>query len=310
MGLAVVGPIAERALLAGNLTRSQAQDIRDENGDIVPFMDKDGDGWAQGITWRARYSGIHTYPGVDSAALPLDAESLDDKTYDIATDVYASLPFIFYASAGESAMNRHVNEDKLARQAADEIEAHTSAALARHLWTGEAGTINGGVPYFVGNASFATQGTDITPVAGTPANPVAAVATLLGQFTDDGWVSDIVFHCERKLLPALFHTFAVTREGGVLRLDGQSVLIADPGYPGTAPTGAADDAAGTWLFATGPVEYDWAELEGSPYKPNLSRINSLAVVDERAGITRFHGSKPHANGKGPIAYAVLTAWGA
>jgi hypothetical protein len=134
-----------------------------------------------------------------------------------------------------------------------QAEAMTSFALARELWTGEGsaraprtlpgwlGGTEGYVnPHLADAAHCAVVGGTHSAVEGLGLLEGAAYEELGGQGVP-------VLHIPIRVLLAVAEK--LTQRGSVLYTAAGTPVVADGGYPGTGPGGAA----GTWAYATGPV---------------------------------------------------------
>lgn len=305
MGATIAGRMWPRTPVAGLLTKAARQDLLDEDGGVIPFADSQTKvGWRRGVEWRQRYAGAHMYPGFSGPEEQLDNEKLDDKLKDRVESVHRVVPFIIYGSELDSVMNR-TSDASLKRGAEQAVDTWLSPKIASHLWTGYAGTYDG-APYRPGNPSLASQGVDLTPIPGMPVDFPDALDLLLQAFGDDDWPGDVMFHCHRRLLVQGYSEGYVARDGATYRALGSHLFVTDPGYPGTGPEDSGPTpSTATWLFATGPVEWDTDTALPTSMIADERMINNAHARAERYGIVRFHGSRPHENGKGAVAYAVL-----
>lgn len=132
-----------------------------------------------------------------------------------------------------------------AQRALDRLELVTSYAVAKEFWTGERAT----AASIAGNEKLAGAGsTDLH--SGGAVSPVAALGFLEQFLADTLLGAPGVIHCTVR-------TLAHFQNGGNLRVEGDLILtargtrvIADAGYPGTSPAGAAAATDTAWAYAS------------------------------------------------------------
>lgn len=152
-------------------------------------------------------------------------------------------------------------------------EASTPFAVARELWTG-AGSLD--EPYTIPglsgehtNMRLASPDADvITQPSG--ASPLLALGRLEQAALEESRGQQIALHVPVAALPLLHDAFRAV--GGLLVTHAGNLLIADGGYPGTDPDGAADaTGATTWAYATTPPVVLMSPLD--PIRDDPSRVD-------------------------------------
>jgi hypothetical protein len=162
------------------------------------------------------------------------------------------------------------------RRAADAVQ---SFAIARELWTGE-----------LSRAEAAARGNpddsnlyltkDPTVVADTPVSPRRGLG-LLEQAAGEAFHGQQVFlHLSRAARPFFPELVKV---GNLLFTNIDNVVVADAGYPGTPPEGAAAADGVAWVYCTGPVV-----VRRTPFVPDGADL--AETLDVRTNTLRRTGS--------------------
>jgi hypothetical protein len=196
------------------------------------------------------------------------ADDADDGALGIETvgpEIISGMPFVVLGPDVECTTLNQRFED-LAPQARTALDAIESAAISRELWTGELRTASAGVdpasPWLENLVLAGTGTTDLTPGggAGSLLYSVGALEVAGGALLGAGVP---VIHCARSAVPYLVAEDIVRREGDLLLTALDTRVVADAGYPGTSPAGAAPAADTAWLYLTarptvhrGPVMVD------------------------------------------------------
>lgn len=164
-----------------------------------------------------------------------------------------------------------------------QAEAMTSFALARELWTGEGsaraprtlppwlGGAEGYVnPHLADAARCAVVDGSHNAVEGLGLLEGAAYEELGGQGVP-------VLHIPIRVLLAVAEK--LTARGSVLYTASGTPVIADAGYPGTGP----DGAAGTWAYATGSVVtlVGGIDSDTDPSSTFMHRVNIREIYATR-----------------------------
>jgi hypothetical protein len=165
-----------------------------------------------------------------------------------------------------------LDEDRVRRQA----EAVASYEIAHELWTGE---ISAADPVTIEGSPFVNPhlaSTDATTVVGT-----GTFAERLGQLEEAARVAakgqQVFLHVPIHLITPVANL--LIRRGEALYTALDSVVVADAGYIGTSPAGAA----GEWMYATGPVAVRMTpvEVEFDPAETIDRRINRQEIWADR-----------------------------
>ena len=142
--------------------------------------------------------------------------------------------------------------------------------IARELWTGDQARRDGTGNRYL--ASFEAE------VLGESLGLVEAVARLedaLGSCTGDV----AVIHVPRRLVPYLAAAGLISSVVGqtarIFTHNG-SLVVADRGYPGTGPGGAAVTAAATWLYGTSVLSARVDQTSTYPAAPGREATADVA----------------------------------
>lgn len=131
------------------------------------------------------------------------------------------------------------------------LEATESYAIARELWQGDLtrdAAISGDITDEERNLALVLD--PVVLNAGTPLPAKRALGILEAAAGDALRGGQAYLHVGREAQPFLPD---LARDGNLLTTRVGNLVVADAGYPGTAPGGAdAADGVG-WLYATGPV---------------------------------------------------------
>lgn len=188
--------------------------------------------------------------------------------------------------------------DELTERARMQLDAVTSTAIGRELWTGELTAETGGwntgagVPFTLSNPRPASSGTasngpwlnphlraaDMLDPEADPAAAVGSVESAAQRRT----AGPVFIHIPTELMLSLSQ-FGIVPEGDTLRTALGSYVIADPGYPGTT----ADD--NTAVYATGPVQIWLGDpvIHNQPDHIVELGTNRIAVWAERPALALF-----------------------
>lgn len=125
------------------------------------------------------------------------------------------------------------------------LQASESKQIAHEFWTGTIAQSDG-----LPNLYLARTGTHmVNAAAATPANALACLEQGLG---DCGTGAAGMIHCTRDTASAWSAALLLQRDpqtGLVTTING-TVVVADAGYPGTSPAGAARSDGHVWAYAT------------------------------------------------------------
>lgn len=213
---------------------------------------------------------------------------LDDDLPD-NPDTVESRPV--YLVAGDRCSPIDLTRDWQGR-ARRQLNAGTSARLARELWTGELAQAQ--TPDYP-NAYLASADADV--LSGAPLSPVNALACLEQGIAEAA-------NGQRGMIHATPGTVTVWNAGGALRREGNllltilnTIVVPDAGYPGSSPDG--DDAASgsVWAYGTTMVDVRLGEIQfhqmATSGRPNISArnldrsANTVTVYAFRAASATF-----------------------
>lgn len=177
-----------------------------------------------------------------------------------------------------------VGMDDATRIAEQALAQTTPWQVERAFWTGEAD----GQPVVFPHLAADTQVVDNTdallqsvPTTGSATDVVCALGFLEEQL-GDCYNGVGVIHVPRKVLPALEAWNLVEARGGQLRTRNGNLVAVGSGYPGTGPSGDADEQCTSWMFATGAVFLFHGGVRISDEKASLDRsTNTRKMIAER-----------------------------
>lgn len=227
-----------------------------------------GSDWRDGIDYRPE--GCRA---PDVAPICGDAEKADANPQDL---VHFD-PFLVYATDGCN--DPHATNEEIHDRAGRELDMGLSALIARELLESS-----------VGNPDLASNATDVS--GGVAVNWTAALAALLYNVQNAGYVGDVWVHAPPWLEPA----FLASRAGQIelstgLLFSGTHPAIFDAGYSGlVAPDGSAavaEPGVTGWVYVTGPVEWDMGPVLDDVAHASDNVLNDRFVVAERPAIVRF-----------------------
>lgn len=229
-----------------------------------------------GTDWRR---GIDYVPEGCTApdAIPVCGET--SKPESVVQEAVHFEPFGVVASDGCN--DPWMSNQEFLDRASRVLDMGQSAILARELLQSTV------------SANADLQGTAVDVSGGTPVGWVEAATALLYNMNNAGYVGDVVLHAPTWLQPS-FNASGVGDVDSATRRAyiGAHEVVFDAGYngligPGGDAGGAAPNVAG-WVYATGPVEYDFGpQIEDDVTIAANNRENDRYVVAERPGILRF-----------------------
>ncbi len=252
--------------------------------------------WRDGISFRPTHcfaAGRWAQcPGVD-----------DEKVSPSGADLANFFPFTGYVPAQCDNVLAANEESEFAPEVRAQMDASSAWAMSRELWTGET---NAGT----GDASPSLQGPfpgeasefDTTHIlnGGLAANPIDGIGQLLESYADSTYTGGAVLHIPLRLIPILVQNGTIQLSGQVMTVGGLANVAPGPGYPNEGawgprtvahPDGTVADEGETWLYVTGPVEYEMAPVVLEPENADARwldrRTNQYYVLAERRMIYRF-----------------------
>lgn len=128
------------------------------------------------------------------------------------------------------------------------VDAIESYAIARELWTGELSTADADADDDLTPNAALTR--NPTVVGSGPVSPRRGLGLLEGAVGDALHGQQAYLHISRTARPFFAELVKV---GQLLFTNLDNFIVADAGYPGTAPDGEAAAADVAWIYATGPV---------------------------------------------------------
>jgi hypothetical protein len=132
-------------------------------------------------------------------------------------------------------------------------DAVTSYAMARELWKGTLTLAN---PYDtptgdtgISNAYLA--GPTATIITATVADPMEGLGLLEESARQAAGGQQVFLHVPNRITTQL--GAQLRRVGNLIYTQTDAIVVGDPGYDGTGPTGDSGTPPGVWCYATGPV---------------------------------------------------------
>jgi hypothetical protein len=205
-----------------------------------PQYDDEPD-WARGLSYAPETCGGYraisdcTAEEVDYGAGPGVAAFVDYRPWDLQVEDPCASTF-GYAE--------QVVTDRL-RRAADAIE---SFAIARELWTGDLTRAEVTANPDLETNLYLTK--DPTVLGAGPVSPRRGLGMLEQAAGEAFHGQQIYLHISREARPFFPELVKV---GQLIYTNLDNVVVADAGYPGTAPDGVAAVDNVAWIYATGPV---------------------------------------------------------
>lgn len=229
-----------------------------------------------GADWR---NGIEYRPEGCQApnVFPICGVDVDPKELNTPQQIVRFDPFLIYDTDGCN--DAFASNQELHDRAVRELEMGTSALIAREL-----------VESTVGNPDLASSAIDVS--GGSAVGWTAALAALLYNMQNAGYVGDVWIHAPTWLMPAFLGSNAgqIELSTGLLYA-GLSPAIFDAGYSGlVAPNGSlvvADPGVTGWVYATGPVEWDTGALLDDLAESSDNLSNDRLAIAEKPAIVRF-----------------------
>jgi hypothetical protein len=227
-------------------------------------------GWERGLTYAPET------PGGYRAWLRCSNETIDERVDRTPTVDYEPYELQFvHPCASTVGYNRARREEELRRS----VDATESFAIARELWTGElsraaadAGDLTDANLSLVDGPTVLNGGTAV---------PVHRALGMIEQAVGEALRGQQAYvHLARETLSLFGY---LQSSGNLLTSWSGNLLVADAGYPGTAPLGEADTDGVSWIYATGPVVVRRTAL--------FAAGPDNEVVDTATNVIYLHGSK-------------------
>lgn len=201
--------------------------------------------WQEGFAWRSELcpSWALFDPCGDGPDVPTDNSS----------GVVYHRPVAFRVE--DDCITRNIGFDigRVSRMA----EATTSSALAAELWTGAATQAEpydtpdglGGITTGVMNPFLAGPTAEV--ISDAVADPMEALGLLEERARQAAGGQQVFLHVPNRITTQL--GAQLRRVGNLIYTQTDAVVVGDPGYDGSGPTGDQGTAPGVWCYATGPV---------------------------------------------------------
>lgn len=228
------------------------------------------DGWERGLTYAPET------PGGYRAWMRCSNEQIDETVDRIPTVDYEPYEVQFvHPCASTFGYDRAQREDELRRA----VDATESFAIARELWTGDlsqaaatAGDLTDPNLSLADGPTILNGGTPIPARRALGMIEQAAGEALRGQ--------QAYVHIPRETV----HLYGyLPSSGNLITSYVGNLLVADAGYPGTAPAGETDADGVAWIYATGTVVVRRSSL--------FMAGPDDEVIDTATNTILLHGSK-------------------
>jgi hypothetical protein len=239
-------------------------------GPATTVFNENSDYWTSGLTYQINDAGVIVETSPIFGGDPNDnVEVVDNsgnpenfKTY-FPFDIKASIQVSTFGNTPASVQEAAENALSIVEQKAIESE----------FWNGDIAKLLTSANDNRYLASTATV--DLTPTPGTAVKPRYGQAILEGAFGD----------APREVASVL----KVEKEGGALRTNLGTKVVAGAGYSRRGPDGTLATAGKYWMYATGPVSVRRGSLHIVPEKVNQAvdtRVNTIKYyVDRPAAVT-------------------------
>lgn len=249
-------------------------------GPATTVYTENSDYWTSGLTYEINDAGIvvenHVIFGGDQQdgvnVVDNSANPDNFKTY-FPFDVRASIQVSTFGNTPASVQANAENALAIVEQKAIETE----------FWNGDIAkllTADNDNRYLASAATI-----DLTPTPGTAVKPRYGQALLEGALGDSPTGAEGVIHATREVASIL----KVKKDGGALRTNLGTAVVAGAGYSNKGPSGANAPAGTRWMYATGPVTVRRGSLHIVPEKVNQSvdvRVNTIKYfVDRPVAVT-------------------------
>lgn len=249
-------------------------------GPATTVYNENSDYWTSGLTYEVNDAGIvvenHViFGGAQQAGVKIidnSANSDNFRTY-FPFDVRASIQVSTFGNTPASVQANAENALAVVEQKAIETE----------FWNGDIAkllTSDNDNRYLASAATI-----DLTPTPGTAVKPRYGQALLEGALGDTPTGAEGVIHTPKEVASIL----KVQKDGGALRTNLGTKVVAGAGYSLKGPSGANAPAGTRWMYATGPVTVRRGSLHIVPEKVNQSvdvRVNTIKYfVDRPVAVT-------------------------
>lgn len=188
-----------------------------------------------GITWTSEQCS-------DSGAEPIPCESGVADALEAATlpDAIEAEPFAVWA--GDRCSPQGQNIADFTARARRQLAASESFQIARELWSGAIGDTEGFPQRELANTASDT-------LTNQPTAEVAALACVDSQVAVQGEGKRGMVHMTPQVFTHLLGHSVIFRDGGQWVTGLGNIVIADAGYDGSGPSGAAAGAS-QWIYGT------------------------------------------------------------
>lgn len=199
--------------------------------------------WGNGFRWTPE--ACVTGDLFDPCAGGTKAVSLDDNESEQEAD-----SFIVWAGVSCSTFDPEYAGRELQARALRALLACESRHVAREFWDGTLAQAAGWPNFYLRQPGFVA----VTGNGGEA--PVSALACLEAGLDSCKCGDGGVIHMTKQVATYLFNAQVLERVDGQTRTKaGETKVIIDAGYTGTAPTGIADATDVAWMYATDAVAY-------------------------------------------------------
>lgn len=242
--------------------------------------------WQNGVTWEDLCGPPKTTYDACLTDSPSASGAPPTKTAGATHEIFSATPFTIYSRVDCSAPGFIENSGADAASVLSEWEQWQ---IEYAFWTGIAGGVAGAVyPHLAANANvFSTAGGSTLQIAATvptatPRDPATALGIVENALADC-YPGVGVIHIPVELIPRMFETYAVFRDGARLRTANGNFVAGGAGYPNTSPAGATVPVDGSgWIYATPPVFLYRSSLRTLSARETLDRsVDTVSALAER-----------------------------
>ena len=199
--------------------------------------------WVAGIGFDPISCGTSGGYFLDRCESDSESNDFDDKPVEPSSRLVEYRPYVAYY--GDSCSTATFRSRDFPGRATAAYVAAESALMATELWTGAVSTAGG-----LGNFHLASSDADVLPGVWPVGLGLARLQFELGEVIP----SRGMIHAPRDIVSVWVELGFVRREGAVLVDAYDNVVVADTGYPGTAPNGDPRTTTGAFVYATDMVQ--------------------------------------------------------
>lgn len=233
----------------------------------APALDLPGEDWLSGSKWLPELT--RTSGGLSNGAVAIDCigDTQTGMTAEDAPTVQDLFPFAVFGSFRCSATAFQTAD--YAGRARRLLDATQSYNIAKELWSG---AINAGA-YALGNGQLNAANPTTDTLSAAAVAPDVAFALIEQGIAYYGHGRRGMIHCTPQVFYIAMENGSITRQGGRWVTPMGNIVVADAGYDGSAPGGAAAGAS-QWIYGT--------EVIDVLLSPVINLPNAALVDDDAA----------------------------